>query len=463
MIVCPSCEHRNPEDRHHCEECGASLEHFVYRACPECGALNQPNDPYCRRCLADMTSLIAAQAGDEGESSETEAAPPPISQEAVAEPPDEKETAPADETPDLAEAHRADEAFWAAAAEPEPARPEPSVEREGVFEDAFEDLEGPLEGLEEMLPVEPAMAGAHRAAPMDIEPPTRGDREDATLFHDIALGPAPLHEPMQIIIPRRAALLPKAVRVVLYLLLLLAAIVPLITGGTSPWIGLDATTEAVTIANELPGGSVALISFDYGASYAGEMNPIVQAVVQDLARRGVRVVAMSTRAAGNALAERIFRAVTDELPEYTYGDDYVILGYLPGQEAGLRALGQGLRNAYIVDHVRRVPLDELPLMAEVTTVADFDRVLLLADDGQTVRQWIEQVHSRSPMMVDVLTTTRIQPLLIPYRQSGQLHSLMAAGNMHMAPAASDGYAALILVMAITSLAANFFIRDGRRD
>ncbi|HHX65794.1 MAG TPA: zinc ribbon domain-containing protein [Chloroflexi bacterium] len=450
MIVCPACEHRNPEGRDTCENCGASLEHFVYRACPNCGALNAAQDVFCRRCLTELRAAPPSPSAPEPGALEEEAVPGPEPVTPEIEepgPPVEPEAAP-EQAP-----------VW----EPEAALPEEEIGEPPLPEDEniFEEIGGPLDGLEEVLSVGPAMSGASISRPMDVTPPTEVDREDAQLFHEIASSPAPLHEPMQVIIPRRTMVMPWGLRLFLYLLVLMAALVPLFTGGTSPWSGLDATTEPAAMVSELPEGSVALISFEYDASYAGEMNPAVYGIVRDLAERGVRVVAMSTRFGGNALAEQILRRVSADLPEYTYGEDYLILGYLPGQEAGLYTLGQNLRNAYKVDHMQQVPLDEHPLMQELMTVGDFDRVLLLADDGQIVRQWVEQVQSRTPIMVDVLTTTRIQPLLIPYRQSGQLHSLMAAGRMHVVPASSDGYAALILVMAVTALTANLFIRSGR--
>jgi len=54
MIVCPVCNHRNPDDAPVCEACGGSLEHFVYRACPSCGALNPAGNVFCHRCFAEL-------------------------------------------------------------------------------------------------------------------------------------------------------------------------------------------------------------------------------------------------------------------------------------------------------------------------------------------------------------------------------------------------------------------------
>ena len=54
MIVCPTCRHNNPETARACENCGRSLEGFIYRTCPACGALNPAQSAFCRRCLNEL-------------------------------------------------------------------------------------------------------------------------------------------------------------------------------------------------------------------------------------------------------------------------------------------------------------------------------------------------------------------------------------------------------------------------
>jgi uncharacterized membrane protein YvbJ len=42
MIVCPTCNHHNPEGAEACAQCGASLAGFAYRACPTAARSTRP-------------------------------------------------------------------------------------------------------------------------------------------------------------------------------------------------------------------------------------------------------------------------------------------------------------------------------------------------------------------------------------------------------------------------------------
>ncbi len=150
----------------------------------------------------------------------------------------------------------------------------------------------------------------------------------------------------------------------------------------------------------------------------------------------------------------------------------MILGYLPGQEAGLRALGAGLEQAFIADGARGRPLREWPLTQGLTTLRDFDQVILLADDAQTVRRWIEQVGGRHNVPLHALVTAAAEPLLVPYRQAGQLTTLIngAAGAAEYAaasgvgPSASvqtDGFALLfVLVLGMAIVTNAIYVSQG---
>src|SRR5882672_5986011 len=43
VVLCPSCQHDNPEGARFCNACGAKLE----STCPGCGHVNPPGSRYC--------------------------------------------------------------------------------------------------------------------------------------------------------------------------------------------------------------------------------------------------------------------------------------------------------------------------------------------------------------------------------------------------------------------------------
>ncbi len=335
-----------------------------------------------------------------------------------------------------------------------------------------------LEEIEDLLPIETAVSLPHRATPMAHAGPSETEQYDADLFYKIATEPASLKETARTVLPRQVRLLPRLGRVLLYLLVLLAAFVPTLTGGqTRSWVQPRDAVEALARTFEgLPSEATVLISFDYDAAYAGELDALALAVVRHLAAIPVRSVAMSTKPGGVGLAQRIYRTVAGEGPAYRdYGQNYAILGYLPGQEAGLRSLNDTLGRAFKADFVQQRPLSDLPVTRGLATLRDFDQVVVLADDSQSVRRWIEQVQSRSDISLHALVTARVEPMLIPYQQSRQLSSLIggaggapeyevASGVQPSALGQSDAYAALFVIVIVVALATNVshFATKGRR-
>lgn len=489
MIVCPACNHRNPSDALVCEACGGSLEHFVYRACPSCGALNPAENVFCHRCFDDLVPGSAetiVEASDipvesfvpsepsvtDREEAVREAAAPPVGErptsdlilEADAEVATTAEMVSEETEPGpLAEPQQLVgepiERLEAA-----PSEPEAPMQPSELIPEAEEDV---LEGLEGLVPIAAAATQAHAFA-LPVPPSvSETEQHDAELFHSIASERGPLRDAARVVIPRRARLLSRRGRALLYLLVLLAALTPVFTGDRTSLLlrPRDSVTSLARDIQSLPTGSAVLISFDYGPAYAGEVDPLALAVGRHLAASQVRVVAMSTDPGGIGLAEHLYRTIAGEMPDYRYGESYAILGYLPGPEAGLRTLCTSLGKAFKVDYVQRRTLSELPVMKDLTSVQDFDQVIVFADDSRSVRSWIEQVQSQCNFSLHALVTAAIEPMLLPYQQSGQLSTLIAAahsaGEYEKASGMeepslhwTDAYGAFCLVLLVTAIATN---------
>ncbi len=48
MIVCPNCNHQNPDGANQCESCYTPLPSTI--SCPNCGAQIQTNAAFCGQC-----------------------------------------------------------------------------------------------------------------------------------------------------------------------------------------------------------------------------------------------------------------------------------------------------------------------------------------------------------------------------------------------------------------------------
>ncbi|MFH1085084.1 MAG: zinc ribbon domain-containing protein, partial [Chloroflexota bacterium] len=76
MIVCPVCNHRNPDAAPTCAACGAALVQVGYRECPSCEALNPADSLFCSRCLAELAPEALDGATETGEAGAAEATAP---------------------------------------------------------------------------------------------------------------------------------------------------------------------------------------------------------------------------------------------------------------------------------------------------------------------------------------------------------------------------------------------------
>jgi len=264
--------------------------------------------------------------------------------------------------------------------------------------------------------------------------------------------------------------------VLLNLMVLMAALVPFFTGGwITPWVQPQGSVIALArLIQDLPADTTVMLSFDYDPAYAGELDPLARAVIRHLAARSVRSVVMSTNPAGVGVASQIYTEVAADSPAYAeYGENYAILGYLPGVEAGLRTLNNTLANAFRTDAVARAPLSELPATRGLATLRDVDHIIILSDNPQSVRRWIEQVRTRNGVSLHALVTARAEPILVPYQQSGQLQTLiggfqaaeyeLVASVRPTALNLADAYAALFVVLVAVAIATNVAHVLGKRQ
>jgi hypothetical protein len=319
---------------------------------------------------------------------------------------------------------RADIPEWLLALRPDQAGEEAEVE--------IEELSGPLKGIRGVLPAEPIIAKPHlsRAETVPVEAPTfSGD-----LFAEVVAQP-----------PQPAAAMPgqkrsRAVvgiqRVLIYLLILAAVVVPLfidpfqygpldaqdLRGGAAGFYPLLEGTGPVA----LPAGSVVVVAFDYQPAMAGELSVQAQAVVDHLMARDLRIAAISLYPEGAALALDALQERAD-VHGYEYGTDYIHLGYLPNQPASVRHfLDAGPLSADRRDYLSGRPLDgdQYPIAQAVRDMRAVSLVVELTGDERTLRTWVEQItaHTRVPIAAGV--SASIAPYAQPYLDSGQLEALL---------------------------------------
>ena len=158
-------------------------------------------------------------------------------------------------------------------------------------------------------------------------------------------------------------------RRVVYLLLILATLVPLISPVGLPF-GITTETRAFYAAIEaVEPGQTILMAIDYSVSGGPDVHPQTQAVFRHAMRRGLKVVFAAFVAEGTEFANQII-AEGERMAGKQYGVDFINLGYLPGSEVAISAFAQDVLVAFPKD-VRGGNTSEYAIMAGLTTVADF--------------------------------------------------------------------------------------------
>lgn len=161
----------------------------------------------------------------------------------------------------------------------------------------------------------------------------------------------------------------------------------------------------------------ALISFDYEPETSGEMHAVAAPLIDHLMMRGIELAFVSTKSTGPAMGN-YFIQITQSEHNYLSGEDYVNLGFIPGGASGLLSLSQTPRL------VLQQSLDggnpwETSILREVNSLSDFGVILIITDNAEIARNWIEQVQPRlidTPLFMAV--SAQVEPVVRPYTETG---------------------------------------------
>ncbi len=201
---------------------------------------------------------------------------------------------------------------------------------------------------------------------------------------------------------------------------------PLLTGSDGnilPQVPPPEVQGAFTQVETLSSRSAVLVAFDYQPAFAGELETTADALLAHIMLSGAKLVAVSTQPEGILLAEHAIQAHARDR-DYRAGQHYLNLGYIPGGVTGLSALADHMLLT-IPQTPAGYPVGEEPLMEGIATLQDFSLVVVLTDDPDVARAWIEQVQARVPgVPVIMAVSAQAAPLVYPY-YSGQISGLVS--------------------------------------
>lgn len=161
-----------------------------------------------------------------------------------------------------------------------------------------------------------------------------------------------------------------------------------------------------------------LLAVDFEPALAGEISKIASPVIGDLLQAGKPLAVVSSNPTGAALAEDLL--LSSAPPEQILN-----LGYLPGGVTSMAALANQPAVAAPRDRSGAFAWDRSGFQT-IQQISDFSAVILLTDNTDTSRLWIEQlspVLENTPLLI--IASSQAAPMIQPYLQSGQAGGMLA--------------------------------------
>jgi hypothetical protein len=442
MIKCAVCGMPNPDEAEVCENCQARLKPSSPSSLEEAGSEEQaPAEPEelfpaiePEEAPLPPQAFLEVSSLPETSGAESEAAEKPIpSEEGAGEPGglDLPEWLSREGPREDAQEKPSSTASWL-----EEMRPgyDPTPTRPARRADTIEKA-GPLAGLRGVLSAEPDAVRARRAtvSPSQLKI-AANQRAHADLLKSLLEEegqPKPIysHRPISSEYILRWGIL---------LVLLLVLIWPALTGAQDAPLPeyQEEAAELNRLVGQLRENARVLVGFDYDPGLSAEVEAAASPVIDHLLSRGAYLTLVSTTASGPILAERYLQ-ITHRAHLGIGGGQYVNLGYIPGGPVGLLnfALSPQRTLPYSLDGVAAWATADhsaLPPLEGIVAVDDYSMILVLVDDPDTARAWVEQVGSQlaSPASLTSLamvTSAQVEPLILPYYVSSprQVHGLIA--------------------------------------
>lgn len=282
---------------------------------------------------------------------------------------------------------------------------------------------GPLAGLDGVLPAEPGIVHFGKPSPpiTDLNV-TQTQLGYATLLQSMITSEEDTPQTRR----RRVALPQQILRWAIAGILYMIVLFPILWGSHSVLLPSsdDVPAENVALAslvNNLPENSPVLVAFEYQPGLSGEMASASAAVIDHLLNQGAVPIILSTQPTGPGLAE-IFLHNTQSQHSLIASADYVNLGYISGGTAALLNFAADPRVAVPMQSEGGGSLWDRPPLENIRSIRDFVLVLVITDDPDTARGWIEQIQPllRDPISPQVETyfamvvSAQAEPLVYPY-------------------------------------------------
>jgi hypothetical protein len=213
----------------------------------------------------------------------------------------------------------------------------------------------------------------------------------------------------------------------IFLLMFLAVALPIVFQLRFPETPTKLAQAVFDAIDTLEPGDQVLLSFDFDPASEGELGPMATAFVRHCCEKKLRMYFMALWPVGPQMAdETIDDVIHADFPHLKYGEDYVNIGYKSGNEGVIKVIVTDLRELYTTD-VKGTALSNIPMMAGIASVQDFDLVINVSAGYAGTKEWVQYAATAYPDKIKLIAgCTGVQaPLLYPYIPE-QLPGLLGA-------------------------------------
>ena len=209
----------------------------------------------------------------------------------------------------------------------------------------------------------------------------------------------------------------------IFLIIGLSVLLPLFFPLGLPIRAPDTTQIVYNAFDSLGPNSKVLLSCEYGPSTKPEIHPMVIAVLHQLFRNNHKVYVSCLWPDGQFMADEALRKVAP-LYNKTYGEDYVILGYKPGNEAVIKGMVRDLRAIFSTD-VKGTKVEDIPMMTKIFKFEDFDFLFSASAGFPGSIEWMQYATDNTDVKMSTGTTSIIVNDIMPFVVSKQIQGILA--------------------------------------
>jgi len=172
----------------------------------------------------------------------------------------------------------------------------------------------------------------------------------------------------------------------------------------------------------VPAGSTVLMSADFDPGSRPELEPFMRANLHHLFRKDVKVVMVTLWETAPPLVQPILEEVAGQY-DLEYGTDYAFLGFKPGLELAIKAIGANIPKNFPVD-ARGTPIGELPILQGKQQAKDFPLLVLISAGFPGTREYVLQIQGQYSLDMVSACTAVSAPDYVPFYKGNQLLGLV---------------------------------------